>query len=100
MIENADRLTEVRDAWAETLGIEPDEVPLEENFLEVGGNSLLLLLLWEQLNELTTRELRAADLFEHATVRAQAALLDAPEEEHKPVVRGATERGRLLGRAR
>ncbi|MGI5230223.1 acyl carrier protein [Actinoallomurus sp. CA-142502] len=79
MTENGELLWAVRDAWAETLGIEAASVPLEEGFFEAGGNSLLLLLLWEQLNELTSRDLRATDLFLHPTVRAQAALLLSPD---------------------
>lgn len=68
-------LDAVRHAWAETLGIDADEVPLDEGFFDAGGNSLLLLLLWEQLNGLTDRDLRATDLFQHPTVRAQATFL-------------------------
>lgn len=100
MTQEALRVTEVRNAWAETLGVDATKVPLDKNFMDCGGNSLLLLLLWELLSDLTTRDLRAADLFEHATVNAQAALLDAPEENRTPVVRGATDRDRLLGMTR
>jgi hypothetical protein len=73
--EDDELLGAVRDAWAETLGIDTEAVPLEEGFFDVGGNSLLLLLLWEQLNELTGRSLRATDLFQHPTVRAQVNFL-------------------------
>lgn len=65
----------VRAAWAETLGYDEAEIPLDVGFFDAGGNSLLLLLLWEQLNELTPSELRATDLFQHPTVRGQAAFL-------------------------
>jgi hypothetical protein len=65
----------IRDLWAETLGADAEEIPLDVGFFDAGGNSLLLLLLWEQLNELTPGELRATDLFEHPTVRGQAAFL-------------------------
>lgn len=70
-----DLLGAVRDAWAETLGVDPDAVPLDVGFFDAGGNSLLLLLLWEQLNELPGGGLRATDLFQHPTVRAQSRLL-------------------------
>lgn len=75
MTEEHELLGAVRDAWAETLGIDAEAVPLEEGFFDAGGNSLLLLLLWEQLNELTDASLRATDLFQHPTVRAQVKLL-------------------------
>ncbi|WP_330343219.1 acyl carrier protein [Streptomyces sp. NBC_00557] len=66
----------VRGAWAETLGVDPDAVPLDTGFFDAGGNSLLLLLLWEHLSELPGGGgLLATDLFRHPTVRAQARLL-------------------------
>ncbi|GGX80069.1 hypothetical protein GCM10010358_38000 [Streptomyces minutiscleroticus] len=79
MVREDDRdglLGAVRDAWAETLGVDADVVPLDVGFFDAGGNSLLLLLLWEQLNELPSGGgLRATDLFRHPTVRAQTQLL-------------------------
>ncbi|WP_229074963.1 acyl carrier protein [Actinoplanes sp. DH11] len=65
----------VRDAWAEVLGIDSAAVPLDQGFFDAGGNSLLLLLLWERLVELTGADLAATDLFEHPTVLAQVRLL-------------------------
>src|SRR5262249_23818880 len=56
-----DLLDEVRLAWLEVLDV--DDVSADANFLEVGGDSILLLQLWERLNELTSRNLKAADLF-------------------------------------
>jgi hypothetical protein len=68
-------IAQVRDAWAEALGIAGEAVPLEQGFFDAGGNSLLLLMLWERLVELTGADLPATDLFEHSTVLAQARLL-------------------------
>ncbi len=75
MTDEDDLLHAVRGAWAETLGMDAAAVPLEEGFFDAGGNSMLLLLLCDQLNELTSRHLRATDLFQHSTVHAQVALL-------------------------
>ncbi|WSQ10712.1 acyl carrier protein [Streptomyces sp. NBC_01231] len=75
-------LDRVRDAWALVLGSDdPASVPLDTNFLEAGGSSLLLIMLWEELSQHTDRDLRVSDLFQHSTVRAQVALL-AGEAEH------------------
>lgn len=90
-------LDQVRAAWAETLEIDVEAVPLDVSFFEAGGNSLLLLLLWELLNGMTSRDLKAADLFEHSTVTAQAVLLAGGEEE-LAVPGGTGGRRRLLGR--
>ncbi|MEV0124004.1 acyl carrier protein [Streptomyces sp. NPDC050703] len=68
-------LRAVRDAWAETLAVDPDDVPTDTGFFEAGGNSLLLVMLSEQLAEAVGRPLPVADLFQHPTVRAQAEFL-------------------------
>ena len=96
--EEPQLLDRVRDAWAEVLDV--GVVPLDVNFLDAGGSSLLMIMLWEQLQELTERELRVSDLFEHATVRAQAALLRAPAARRDPAAVPARDQSALLGRAR
>ncbi|MDX6682721.1 MAG: hypothetical protein QOG94_2760 [Solirubrobacteraceae bacterium] len=92
-----DLLDAVRRAWADVL--EVDIAPLDTNFFEAGGDSLLLIILLEQINDLTARDFEAADLFEHSTVRAQASLLVAPDAEAERSALGANDRVRLLGRA-
>jgi len=85
----------VRLAWAEVLDV--DDIDTDTPFLELGGNSLLLVMLWEQLAELADRPPKLADLFHHATVRAQAALL-AGTKAPMPAEAGPRDRSRLLGR--
>jgi aryl carrier-like protein len=93
---------QVRLAWAEVLATDTvDRVPLDTNFLEAGGNSLLLVMLWEQLQGLTTRTVKLSDLFQHGTVRAQADLLATDGSGRRELTAiGARERHQLLGRAR
>ncbi|QEU82754.1 acyl carrier protein [Streptomyces subrutilus] len=92
----------MRQAWAEVLDLDTaDEVPEDVNFLEAGGSSLLLIMLWEELHPLTSRTLKVSDLFQHSTVRAQAALLADPAGADAALAElGARNRGGLLGRAR
>lgn len=93
----------VRQAWAEVLDVEDvTSVPLDANFLETGGSSLLLIMLWEQLDGLTNRDLRVSDLFQHGTVRAQACLLagEVPGASRAAAPSAAHARGQLIGRAR
>jgi hypothetical protein len=98
-MSETDLVQRVQMAWADVLAVDAvDDVPLETNFLEAGGNSLLLMLLWEQLQELTTRTVKLSDLFHHGTVRAQAALLAG--DEHELTAVGARDRRNLFGRAR
>uniref|UniRef100_A0AAU2V0K2 Amino acid adenylation domain-containing protein n=1 Tax=Streptomyces sp. NBC_00003 TaxID=2903608 RepID=A0AAU2V0K2_9ACTN len=88
-------------AWREVLDV--DTVPYDANFFDVGGDSLLLIVLLDTLSALTDRELEAADLFQHSTVEAQAELLagDRPEAPAaEPAEQRGPGRGRLLGRSR
>lgn len=94
-----DLLEPVRTAWAEVLDLDdPDAVPLDVNFLEAGGSSLLLIMLWEELDGLTGRTVKVSDLFQHSTVRAQAAFLAGPEEPRAAALLGARDTRALLGR--
>ncbi|WP_424186824.1 acyl carrier protein [Actinokineospora sp. G85] len=82
-----DVLVRVREAWADVLGLDAaEDVPLEVNFLEAGGNSLLLVMLWEELQPLSPRPVKLSELFHNGTVTAQARLLtSAPEPAVAPV---------------
>jgi aryl carrier-like protein len=95
---NTATLDRVRLAWGEVL--DAASVPDDVNFFELGGDSLLLIVLLERLNTMTERDLEAADLFQHSTVLAQAELLTSPEAKRELVELGATNRQGLLGRAR
>src|SRR5215208_3637756 len=101
LMSREDLLENVRQAWVEVLEADDAEsVPLDANFFEVGGSSLLLIMLWEELSGLTSRALKVSDLFQHSTVRAQAALLAGEDERRTVTVPGAHDRRQLLGRAR
>ena len=66
---------QVRNAWAEVLDTPAESIPLDANFFEVGGTSMLLVLLADVLNEDRAEPLSVVDLFQHTTVATQAALL-------------------------
>lgn len=66
---------QVRSAWAEVLDTSAESVPLDVNFFEVGGTSMLLVLLADVLNEARDEPLSVVDLFQNSTVATQAALL-------------------------
>ena len=61
--------------WAEVLSIE--RVGVRDKFFEVGGNSLKIVELFERLDALYPGALTVAELFEHPTVTAMAAAVDA-----------------------
>ncbi|WP_051831597.1 non-ribosomal peptide synthetase [Streptomyces violens] len=90
-------------AWRDVLDV--PAVPYDVNFFDAGGDSLLLIVLLDQLSGLTDRELDAADLFQHSTVHAQAALLagaDGPDGADGAAREntGARSGGAAAGRAR
>jgi nonribosomal peptide synthetase DhbF len=60
--------------WAEVL--DAPAVPLEANFFDLGGHSLLLVKLQSRLEAALSREISVVTLFQHPTVRALAAALE------------------------
>jgi Phosphopantetheine attachment site len=75
----------VREAWADVLASDSaEDVPLDVNFLEFGGNSLLLVMLWEELQPIAARPVKLSDLFHHGTVQAQAELLTGQSGAAQP----------------
>lgn len=89
----------VRQAWENVLCI--DTAPLDTGFFDAGGSSMLLVMLADELADLTGRELDVAELFRHDTVLMQARLLDPDyEPDSRPAPPAATGRGRLLGAGR
>jgi amino acid adenylation domain-containing protein len=87
----------IRTIWCDLLGI--NDVRLNLPFFAAGGNSLLLMALLERLRALTGRHIEVGELFRHATVEAQAALLTG-EVPEPATPAPAPERGRNLLAAR
>jgi hypothetical protein len=89
----------VRQAWENVLCI--DTAPLDTGFFDAGGTSMLLVMLADELADLTGRELDVAELFRHDTVLMQAKLLDPGyEPDSRPAPPAAPGRGKLLGAGR
>jgi aryl carrier-like protein len=80
-----DVVVQVRAAWADVLGLDSvEEVPLDVNFLELGGNSLLLVMLWEELQPIAASPVKLSELFHHGTVQAQAELVTGQSDTAQP----------------
>jgi acyl transferase domain-containing protein len=62
--------------WQELLGIQ--EVGVDDNFFDLGGDSLLLLRVQAKIREALGTELSPAEMFEHPTIRALARHLSQP----------------------
>ena len=87
----------IGEIWSELL--EDPDIPADSRFFDAGGDSMLLIVLLEQLRELTDREIEAADLFTHSTVRAQAAFLAGVDAVGPVPVPQSTDRRRLRERS-
>jgi amino acid adenylation domain-containing protein len=70
-----DLLTAVRLAWTEVIG--QDGLRVDENFMDAGGNSLMLAELQQRLLEHTGRMLSVGELMRYGTIEAQARILAA-----------------------
>lgn len=62
--------TQIARIWQQVLGLET--VAIAQNFFELGGNSLLLIRLQNELETQLQRKLTVADLFKYPTISAQA----------------------------
>jgi amino acid adenylation domain-containing protein len=90
----------VADVWRDVLRV--DQVGVEDNFFDVGGNSLLVTKVRSRLEEALGRPVRTITLFRYPTVRGLAAHLDDPDDPGPSAVRDDPAAGRrsLLARAR
>jgi len=62
--------TAIAEVWKKIL--RTDRIGLDDNFFDLGGDSLLLVLAHSQLKKRLEREIQVMDLFDHTTVRALA----------------------------
>jgi aryl carrier-like protein len=91
-----DLVDQVHEVWTEVLDV--PTVAVDVNFFDVGGDSVLLIVLLERLGAMTSRTLEPPDLFEHSTIRAQAELLAGESKALAPAA--GADRSALLDRAR
>ncbi|HEV2964303.1 MAG TPA: amino acid adenylation domain-containing protein [Candidatus Angelobacter sp.] len=68
--------------WQEEIHI--DVVGVNENFFDIGGNSLILVQIHRRLEEKMPNRVSAVDLFRYPTIRTLAAFLgEQPDQETK-----------------
>jgi aspartate racemase len=65
---------ELAGLWKNVLGTQ--RIGLDENFFDLGGDSLLLVAVHSQLQKFVQREIQITDLFEYVTIRSLARHLD------------------------
>lgn len=77
--------------WQEALGVE--KVGIDDNFFDLGADSMLMIQVMERINAKTDASLSKTDLFEYTTIRKLAAKVD-------PSAGGNSETGGLRDRVR
>jgi acyl transferase domain-containing protein len=65
--------------WEELLGI--DKVGIQDNFFDLGGDSLLLMRVQVKISQLLKADLTSAEMFEHPTISTLARRLSQPTAE-------------------
>jgi acyl carrier protein len=65
--------------WSEVLEIEPPRA--EDDFIELGGDSMTLVMTEYRIMEAFSIQLRAGAMLEARTVRALARLIDAEQRK-------------------
>ncbi|WP_216216087.1 non-ribosomal peptide synthetase [Amycolatopsis aidingensis] len=84
--------------WAEVLRL--DEIGVEDNFFDLGGNSLLLSTLHSRLEARLANPVPIHRLFEFPTIRGLARWVDSVDEPANGTGTGAGEPDPILARAR
>ena len=69
--------------------LQVERVGAEDNFFDLGGNSLLLVQFHRRLQETLGREIHAVEIFNHPTVRSLAARLGEGEAASAPAAGAA-----------
>jgi acyl-coenzyme A synthetase/AMP-(fatty) acid ligase/acyl carrier protein len=70
--------------WQHILQIE--QVGVEDNFFDLGGHSLLLMRVHNQLEVRLNCQISIVELFQYPTIRALAQRLDQPSQAPNPLV--------------
>jgi acyl carrier protein len=65
--------------WQEVLGIE--QVGLQDNFFDLGGQSVLLAQIHSKLQDIFQQDIPMVDMFKHTTINALAQYLGAKKNE-------------------
>jgi len=76
---------EIATIWMEVLGV--NQVSINDNFFETGGNSLTLIRVFNKLS-VKHKDLRVVDLFTYPTISSIAEQLEGDEEKNKVLAEG------------
>ena len=81
--------------FSEVLGLDPDKIGVEDDFLLLGGDSISSIQLISRLRQQMRIHISVKDIFKHKTVRALSSYIETKGDENTIQIR--TEQGRLEG---
>lgn len=67
----------IMNVWKKIIGVK--EIGIDDNFFEIGGTSILLLIMYEELNELFQNRISVSDLFHYSTIRKISEFINEKE---------------------
>jgi acyl carrier protein len=84
--------------WSQTLGLAVEKIGVQDNFFDLGGNSLLLVKVSGTIAKHFSIELRVTQLFQSPTVESLARLLDGIRGTANPELEADDARDRAARR--
>ncbi|WEF32911.1 non-ribosomal peptide synthetase/type I polyketide synthase [Pseudoduganella chitinolytica] len=67
--------------WSEVLGIDRAQIGMEDNFFDLGGNSILMIRMKSRIDKVLQHgDLQLTDLFKYTSVAQLAAILDGDRQ--------------------
>ena len=72
--ETEEKLVEL---WSKVLNIKPESISTARSFFEFGGHSLSMITLTNEIFKIFDVQILLKDVFDHPSVQAQAALIEA-----------------------
>lgn len=83
----------IADVWQKIILIE--KVGLDDNFFDIGGNSLRLVQVWRKLQITFTQKISMVEMFQHPTVRGLGQLLSQKVSQTLDTTKSEGERAKL-----
>jgi len=82
--------TQIANIWSQALGIE--QVGVNDNFFDVGGNSLLFIQVYSKLQEVLEQNISIVDLFRYPTINLFSQFLSQEQDVKQITVKKSRDR--------